>query len=38
VAGKCSKENCKHSHVKPNTLGQATVDAITTRLAEIYQQ
>jgi hypothetical protein len=36
VTGRCTKENCKLSHVKPATLGQANVAAITTRLALIY--
>jgi hypothetical protein len=37
VTGKCVKENCRNAHLKPASLGQANVDAITTRLAEIYQ-
>jgi hypothetical protein len=36
ATGKCPKENCKNSHVKPTSLGQANLDKITTRLAEIY--
>jgi hypothetical protein len=37
VTGKCLKENCKHAHIKPAVLGQANIDAINIRLAEIYR-
>jgi hypothetical protein len=36
ATGKCPKENCKNSHAKPSSLGQDSIDKITTRLAEIY--
>jgi hypothetical protein len=35
ATGKCPKENCKNSHAKPSSLGQDSIDKITTRLAEI---
>jgi hypothetical protein len=35
--GKCLKENCKHSHIKPTSLSPAIVATITTRVAQIYQ-
>jgi hypothetical protein len=38
VTGKCNKENCRLSHVKPTALGRTTMDTITTRLAGIYQR
>jgi hypothetical protein len=34
---KCMKSHCAHGHVRPSTLDQATLDAITTRLTDIYQ-
>jgi hypothetical protein len=37
VTGRCLKENCKHVHVKPASLGAANVAAISARLAEIYR-
>jgi hypothetical protein len=37
VTGKCIKETCKMSHVKPTSLGRASMDSISTRLAKIYQ-
>jgi hypothetical protein len=37
VTGKCPKDSCKNSHVKPSTLGATHMDAMSTRLADIYQ-
>jgi hypothetical protein len=34
--GKCIKSHCPHAHVRPATLEQATLDAVTTRLTDIY--
>jgi hypothetical protein len=37
TTGKCPKGNCQFAHVLPAALGQKNLDAMATRLSEIYK-